>query len=147
MSRLTRYQGAIILEDRILLIRHREHKTGRSYWVFPGGGIELGETEEECVQREMQEETCITVDVERLLIDEPGHPGGVYKRRKTYLCHPIGGEARPGFEPEEEAAAAYGIVEVGWFDLLDGRGWNQELTDDPITFPQLQNVRRILGYT
>jgi 8-oxo-dGTP pyrophosphatase MutT (NUDIX family) len=147
MTREIRYQGAIIDQDRILLIRHREHKTGRSYWVFPGGGIQAGETEQQCVIREMREETCLTIQVDRLLVDEPGHPGGVYRRRKTYLCHPIDGVAKPGFEPEEEAAAAYGIVEVAWFDLRDGYEWDNTLLEDPITFPQLQRIRRILGYT
>jgi 8-oxo-dGTP pyrophosphatase MutT (NUDIX family) len=46
MSRIIRYQGAIIKDHLVLLLRHREHKTGRSYWLFPGGGIEEGETEE-----------------------------------------------------------------------------------------------------
>lgn len=53
--RHTRYQGAIIKDDQILLIKHTEHETGRSYWVIPGGGREPGETEMACVKREMWE--------------------------------------------------------------------------------------------
>jgi hypothetical protein len=33
MSRTTRYQGAIIQDDQILLIKHTEHESGRSYWL------------------------------------------------------------------------------------------------------------------
>jgi len=130
----------------MLLIMHRQNDSGRSYWVIPGGGIEAGESEEECVQREMQEETNLEVRVVRLLVDEPGHPGGVYKRRKTYLCRIISGQASPGFEPEPEAAADYSIVEVRWFDLRDADSWGDLLRGDPFTYPQLVNLSKLLGY-
>ena len=70
MKRYTRYQGAIIQNNHILLIKQREHKTGRSYWIFPGGGIESDEIEE-CVQREMKEETNLDVRILSLLFYEP----------------------------------------------------------------------------
>jgi 8-oxo-dGTP diphosphatase len=130
----------------MLLIMHRSNHNGRSYWVIPGGGIEAGESEEQCVQREMLEETNLEVRIERLLVDEPGHPDGVYKRRKTYLCRIISGEASPGFEPEPEAAADYSIVEVRWFDLRDTSGWGKLLERDPYTYPQMVSLREELGY-
>ena len=55
--RHTRYQAAIMIGSQILLIRHEEHNHGRTYWLLPGGGREDGESEEECVIREMREET------------------------------------------------------------------------------------------
>ena len=55
MARHTRYQGLIIKDHKVLLITHRQHSTGRSDWVIPGGGIEGSETEQECVIREMKE--------------------------------------------------------------------------------------------
>jgi 8-oxo-dGTP pyrophosphatase MutT (NUDIX family) len=101
LKRYTRYQGAIIQNNHILLINHCEHKTGRSYWIFPGGGIESGETEGECVQREMKEETNLDVRILSLLFDEPYYyHGRAYQRIKTYFCEPIKGEAGPGIEPE-----------------------------------------------
>ena len=112
MTRTVRYQGAIVHEHQLLLIQHREHATGRGYWVIPGGGQEAGESEEECVRREMREETWQDVVVERLLFDVPAAVRGVYQRRKTYLCRVIGGEAAPGYEPELDAAENYGIVAV-----------------------------------
>ena len=51
------YQAAIIQDDHVLLIKILEHRSGREYWVLPGGGREAGESEEECVRREMKEET------------------------------------------------------------------------------------------
>jgi 8-oxo-dGTP pyrophosphatase MutT (NUDIX family) len=119
MTRKTRYQGFIVRDHHVLLIKHREHATGGSYWVIPGGGLDEDETEEQCMIREMKEETNLDVKVERLVFDELAHPGGVYRWRKTYLCSPIGGTASSGYEPEPEAAAGYSISEVAWFDLRD----------------------------
>jgi 8-oxo-dGTP diphosphatase len=146
MKRDIRYQGAIIHEHHILLIRHQEHEGGRSYWVFPGGGIEAGESEEDCVCREMREETILEVRVERLLLDEPCPGDDTYQKRRTYLCSVLSGTAAPGYEPEAEVAEEYGIVEVGWFDLRDDRNWPELLTSDAVSFPQLRKVRQLLGY-
>jgi 8-oxo-dGTP diphosphatase len=146
MSREIRYQGAIIKDDHILLIMHHALRTGETYWVVPGGGILEGETEEECVVREMKEETNLEVEVVELLIDEPTLPGDPYKRTKTFLCKPVGGEEAPGYEPEIEAASVYAISDVKWFDLTEPVEWGQKLVEDPFTYPTMQKIRQILGY-
>jgi len=142
-----RYQGAVIRDDRILLIRHQEYTCGgRDYWVVPGGGRLVGESEDACVVREMKEETNLDVQVERLLLDESTPTGRVYQRYKTYLCTAPGGEATPGYEPEPEAAQSYGIVEVGWFDLRDAASWDVKVRDDALTYTLLRKLQAILGY-
>jgi ADP-ribose pyrophosphatase YjhB (NUDIX family) len=146
VSRTTRFQGAIIRNDHILLIKHREYATGDEYWVIPGGGREEGETEQECVKREIKEETHLSVTVKQLLLDELGRADGVYRRFQTYLCAPMQGEACPGCEPELEASEAYAITEVGWFDLRDETTWDPEVVADPFTYPLLQRIRALLGY-
>jgi 8-oxo-dGTP pyrophosphatase MutT (NUDIX family) len=140
-----RYQGAIVQDDHILLIRYQPID-GASFWLFPGGGRE-DETEEACVIREMFEETHLHVQVERLLCEMPSpHSDGFYKWYKTYLCSPLGGEPRPGHEPEPGAAGLGDIVEVAWLDLRDESGWDEAITTDSITYPQLIKVRALLGY-
>jgi ADP-ribose pyrophosphatase YjhB (NUDIX family) len=145
-NRLVRYQGAIVREHHLLLIRHQERLNGRSYWVIPGGGREDGESEETCVMREMKEETNLDVQVERLLLDEARPPGKMYQRAKTYLCTVLSGEAQPGYEPEPEAAQAYAIVEVCWFDLRDDTGWGEKVRKDTSTYSLMLNLRSVLGY-
>lgn len=141
-SRNTRYQAAILRGAEILLIRHREHADGRTYWVLPGGRIEAGETEMECVRREVLEETNLDVRVEALLLDEPPFVdnGGPYQRFKTYVCHPLAGEAAPGYEPELDASAIYAIVEVAWFNLADQATWIDIVANDPIIAPMLRRI-------
>jgi len=145
-ERHTRYQGAIVRDHHLLLLLHRRHADGRGWWALPGGGIEPGEGEEQCVVREMREETNLEVRVERLLLDYPGSPKGVYRRLKTYLCTPISGEAAPGYEPETEAAAAYALVAVAWLDLRSESAWEADIVNDDLLYPALRLIRQALGY-
>lgn len=48
---------------KVLLIRFEEPGTGRVGWRAPGGGIELGETSEEAVRREIREEVGVEIEV------------------------------------------------------------------------------------
>jgi ADP-ribose pyrophosphatase YjhB (NUDIX family) len=145
--RHTRYQGAIIREGHILLIQHRFHGNGHSYWLIPGGGLEPGESEVECVRREMREETGLEVAVERLLLEELAHRNDrTYAVYKTFLCRPIGGETRPGYEPEPDAASAYAIAAVGWFDLRDAAAWGEAIRADSHTHGLLTKLQMALGY-
>ena len=53
---------AIISKDSNLLLTQRSPKLAfPNAWVMPGGHIEIGETLEECVIREVREETGIIV--------------------------------------------------------------------------------------
>ncbi len=54
-----RVTGVIIKDGKILLIRRV--KNGEEYFVFPGGGVEEGETQEEALKREMKEETGLDI--------------------------------------------------------------------------------------
>ena len=141
----TRYQAAIMRGSDILLIRHQEHQGGRTYWLLPGGGREAGESEEDCVRREMREETGLQVSIERLLFEHPANWSGPgYQHYKTYLCTPGDGEPQPGYEPEIEASQIYGIVEVRWVNLWDESGWDEIMRQDPITYSNLQRAREAL---
>lgn len=146
MKRTTRYQAAILQNDHILLLKIVDRENGQMFWVIPGGGQEAGETEEACVQREVREETCLHVEVMRLILDEPGIDDGIYQRLKTYACHIVEGEPQPGCEPEVDTIDFTTIQEVGWFSLHDPLTWDTLVQTDPITCPLLHRVRVALGY-
>lgn len=147
MKPTARYEAAIIQNDHVLLLKVWDHTySGKIFWLIPGGGIHPDETEENCVKREALEETHLEIEVDRLLLDEPDLPGGLYERRKTYACRIISGEPRPGAEPEIDTEDRATITEVGWFDLRDPKTWDPLALNDPITYPRLQQLRIILGY-
>jgi 8-oxo-dGTP pyrophosphatase MutT (NUDIX family) len=145
MRREVRVQGAIVREGRVLLVMHREHGSGREYWLLPGGGAEADESDEVCLAREVEEETHLRVAVERLLFDDPTEGDRVYRRVRTYLCRPLGGEARPGSEPEPEVAAVYAIAAVAWVDLGAEAGWDPVIRADRWTYPLLKRLQVALG--
>jgi 8-oxo-dGTP diphosphatase len=147
MIRDIRYQAAIIHDRQILLIQHREHASGHSYWLLPGGGREANETPEQCLIREVQEETGLTVTVKRLLLDDPAPSGDVYQRFHTYLCRASTITARPGMEPEPEAAAVYSITAAGWVALDDESGWDPQIIGDLLTAPLLRRIRSAISDT
>ncbi len=62
--------AAVICKDGEFLICQRPMgKNCELLWEFPGGKIELGETAEECVIRECQEELGVTLRVLRKLTE------------------------------------------------------------------------------
>ena len=151
LKRPIRYQGAIIRDHHILLIRHMHYNTGHTYWIFPGGGIESEETEEECVKREMKEETNLSVRVLSLLDEMPkSRESSHYSFYRTYLCEILSGDAKPGYDPEYESESnmkeLHSIVEIKWFNLRDESSWDPLLVNDPIIYLPLQRLRKKLGY-
>jgi 8-oxo-dGTP pyrophosphatase MutT (NUDIX family) len=154
LDRRTRYQGAIIKDNRILLLKQRVYPTLKVVWLFPGGQREPEETEEECVQREMREETHLQVRVVSLLVDElytSEDPAFIIlKNYKTYYCEPIAGDASPGFEPEYNpkihTLGSPDILETKWFDLRSEADWDTDLVNDPIIYKPLKQIRTKLGF-
>jgi len=110
--------GGVIIDDgRALLIR-RGSEPLRGEWSIPGGTLELGETLEQGVARELLEETGIAVRVLELIevFDRIyGDDGAVAERVQQnprfhyvivdYLCERIGGEARAGSDVTDVAFA------------------------------------------
>src|SRR5712692_6977727 len=109
--------GVIIDHGRTLLIRRgSEQLLGE--WYIPGGTLEIGESLEEGVARELLEETGIEVRVLELIevFDriylEGGSTGAEVKGRPRfhfviadYLCERLGGEPRAGSDVTDVAFA------------------------------------------
>jgi 8-oxo-dGTP pyrophosphatase MutT (NUDIX family) len=135
-----------VLDDHLLLLKVLDRQTGELFWLFPGGGRESGETAEQCVEREVWEETHLRVAVTQFLFEAPDIPEGSYDWLRTYLCAVQAGTARPGTEPELDGDGQPTIQAIGWFHLRQPDTWDALLREDKITYHILQQVRAILGY-
>ncbi|MDM8530258.1 NUDIX domain-containing protein [Anaerolineales bacterium HSG25] len=68
MSKPRHRAVAIILDkDNKILVMYRNRKGRGIYYVFPGGGIEPGETPEQACLREIKEETNLQVTLSKKL--------------------------------------------------------------------------------
>ncbi|MDA1280690.1 MAG: NUDIX domain-containing protein [Chloroflexi bacterium] len=91
MNRRVRYQATIIKDDNVLMLKVRDHAlSGNIFWVIPGGGREPDESEEECVKREVLEETHLHVEIERL-VHQTDVSDDMYSLEKTYACRKLAG--------------------------------------------------------
>jgi 8-oxo-dGTP diphosphatase len=61
-----RAAGILVKDGQILLVRHE--KNGKSYWLLPGGGVDFGETVEQALVREFQEEVGLSIGVGKLVL-------------------------------------------------------------------------------
>ncbi|WP_393098334.1 NUDIX hydrolase [Streptomyces sp. LN325] len=117
--------GVVVREDgRLLAIRRADNGT----WELPGGILELDETPEAGVAREVLEETGIHVEVDELT--------GVYKNMTrgvvalVFRCKPSGGTERTSSEslavswltPDEVSERMSEAFAVRLLDALDGNG-------------------------
>jgi 8-oxo-dGTP diphosphatase len=110
--------GGVVIEDgRALLIR-RGSEPLRGQWSIPGGTLELGESLQAGVARELLEETALEVRVldlievfDRIFPAEPGDEGSSQRGPRfhyvivDYLCERISGEARAGSDVTDVAFA------------------------------------------
>lgn len=97
----------LIHEGRVLLIR-RGKEPLRGRWVVPGGTVELGETLEHALVREMDEETGLRVEPGEVLLvfDRIAREEGVVRYHYVivdYLCTYLSGDARAGSDAEAVA--------------------------------------------
>ncbi|MFJ3643329.1 NUDIX hydrolase [Streptomyces sp. NPDC090108] len=117
--------GVVVREDgRLLAIRRADNGN----WELPGGILELDETPEAGVAREVLEETGIHVEVDELT--------GVYKNMTrgvvalVFRCKPSGGTERTSGEstavswltPDEVSERMSEAFAVRLLDALDGNG-------------------------
>ena len=94
--------GAVIVDDGKVVLIRRRYEPLKGQWSLPGGGVEIGETLEAAVVREMLEETGLQVAVgpvvevfDRIMRDEQERVRYHYVL-VDYLCWPVAGELRAG---------------------------------------------------
>lgn len=123
--------SAIVVDDQGRFLLERRRDNGK--WGIPGGGMQIGEWFEDCVVREIREETGLDVRVDRIVgvYSNPNHVM-VYadgERRQEFTiccaCAIVGGELRAS---EESLAVEFVALED--LDALDfHESGRQRITD------------------
>jgi 8-oxo-dGTP diphosphatase len=109
---------AIVIKDDQLLVMHR-NKFGTEYDTLPGGNIEIGETPEQALLRELHEETQVVIQNPRCVILE--HAGEPYGDQYIYLCDYVSGEPTllPGSEEDHINQLGQNLYQPMWVSLSE----------------------------
>ncbi|ASP37805.1 DNA mismatch repair protein MutT [Bacterioplanes sanyensis] len=102
----------ILNESQQILLIHRI-KNDREYWVFPGGGIEAGETAEQAVIREVKEETSLIAKSVALVFEQFNAD-----RKESYFSVDIAsGKVELGNGPEKLKQSRSNFYAPQWVDV------------------------------
>jgi len=120
--------GAVVEDGagRILLVKHIPQRGGfwQGKWICPGGELELGETIEEGIKREVREETQLEID---LVSPMPPFDRIVRSNGRVslhiiyidYLARVTGGELKPGSDIGEAIWVEKEHIPRMWDELHD----------------------------
>jgi 8-oxo-dGTP diphosphatase len=94
MSRIRVTCAIIEVEGRVLAVQRSQEMSLPLKWEFPGGKIELGESEEECIIREVSEELNLDIRVLKKMTTSIFDYPNVSIELIPFLATQIGGEIR-----------------------------------------------------
>ncbi|MDO4805858.1 MAG: (deoxy)nucleoside triphosphate pyrophosphohydrolase [Coriobacteriales bacterium] len=107
--------AAIIKQDNKIFATQRGYGDYKDGWEFPGGKIEPGETPEQALVREIQEELDMTICVERHVVDVAYDYPQFHLQMGCFLCSIAKGTPRL---LEHEAAKWLTTKEIDSVDWL-----------------------------
>jgi len=84
--------AAIIYKEGKYFATQRGYGEFEGMWEFPGGKIEPGETPQEALKREIQEELCIDIEVNAHLCTTADDYPTFHLTMYCYLCNIISGQ-------------------------------------------------------
>ena len=84
--------AAVIHKDGKIFATQRGYGDYKDYWEFPGGKIEPGETSEQAIVREIQEELATVIAPDRFLTTVEYDYPAFHLSMDCFLCHVVTGK-------------------------------------------------------
>ncbi len=107
-SRYVACDNIAVKDNKILLVK-RAHEPYKDFWALPGGYLDWDETVEDCVKRELREETGYDADVEFLGVNSD--PKRNERQNVVLFFRSVVKKRKKEFDKENE------ISIVSWFEL------------------------------
>jgi len=122
--------GVIIKDSKILIAKRRKCDFMGGKWEFPGGGLEPGETPEQCLKRELKEEFGIQTKVMGFICSNRHEYKTMSIELLVYLVHYVSGKVSLSAHDEIQWVQCEDLVKYDFCDadkpivqkLLNGKG-------------------------
>src|SRR5574344_812248 len=84
--------AAIIIKDNKVFATQRGYGEFKDWWEFSGGKIEAGETPEQALKREIEEELDTVISVDKYITTVDYDYPSFHLNMRCYICHVIKGK-------------------------------------------------------
>ncbi len=106
--------SVIIQNGHLLIAQRKADDTHSLKWELPGGKVEAGETNQECLIRELKEELDITVRIGSRLPENVHRYGHKEIRLIPFFCEIVKGKPKPLVHEKIEWVPIAEALSVDW---------------------------------
>ena len=121
--------ACIYQNDMILICRRASEEKLAGYWEFPGGKVERGETDKQCLQRELYEELGIVTEVTAFIAENTHHYDDLVVTLALYTANILEGVPTPTVHDT-----------ALWIDPCDLLKWNLAPADLPLALAVIDKL-------
>jgi 8-oxo-dGTP diphosphatase len=134
--------GICVQDGKVLLINHSGLNETGEFWAPPGGGLQFGETIEECLKREFLEETNTIISMGKFLTVREFLKYPLHAIELFYEVNIESGKIEIGIDPEMEEQI---IKDIQWLSFEEvfakGKGSFAEILEEILANPQFDLVK------